>query len=153
MTERRSSTDGELRDAHGNVIARGSPEDLVAALVAELGRPGEPIPARRTVRLRAERDGPDSRYLDAYLDDDGNLHIDGQDLGPKTAPVSSDGEYEWFEVIRAPHLAALRALLGADPTEDVLDILERSWSGEHAADLERLLRESGIPIERSVWSG
>jgi hypothetical protein len=52
---------------------------------------------RREVQLRAERDGADARFLWAYLDDEGGLHIDGQDLGPGTAISSDDGEYEWFQ--------------------------------------------------------
>lgn len=110
-------------------------------------------PRDRRVSLRAERDGPDSRFLDAYLDDEGNLHIDGQDLGPKTAPVSSDGEYEWFEVISRNDLPRLTALLGASPDEHILDVLERSWTGARAGDLETILRESDIPVSISVWSG
>jgi hypothetical protein len=149
----RSSGQGDLLDGHGKPIAHGSPEELVAALIADVERPRESVLRRRIVSLRAEHDGPDSRFLDAYLDDDGNLNIDGQDLGPQTRPVSSDGEYEWFEVIRAAQVPALRRLLGANSDEDILDVLERSWSGERAADLERLLRESGIPIELSTWSG
>lgn len=107
----------------------------------------------RRVSLRAEHDGPDSRFLDAYLDDEGNLHIDGQDLGPRTAPVSSDGEYEWFKVIRVSDLPRLKELLGANPDEEILDILERSWTGDRAGDLEAVLRDSGIPVVLSVWSG
>lgn len=34
--------------------------------------------------LREERQGPDYRYLCAYLDAEGRLHIDGHDLGPGT---------------------------------------------------------------------
>jgi hypothetical protein len=41
--------------------------------------------ASRIVRLREERSGADSRFLDAYLDGEGNLHVDGQDLGPATS--------------------------------------------------------------------
>jgi hypothetical protein len=48
-------------------------------------------PTRRQVILRNERSGLDTRHLWAYLDDEGNLHIDGQDLGPATAPVSTSG--------------------------------------------------------------
>lgn len=113
---------------------------------------------RRTVRLREERDGPDRRYLDAYMEG-GDLHIDGQDLGPGTASVSSDGEYdsdgeyEWFQVIRARHLAAFRELIGADAHENILDVLERSWCGKRAGDLQTLLHESNFPIERLIWSG
>ena len=109
--------------------------------------------SRRRVSLRAERSGRDSRNLDAYVDTEGNLHIDGQDLGPGTSIVSSDGEYEWFQTIHAAHLPDLKVLLGGVPEEDILDILERSWTGARAGELEKLLRDSGIPVDRSVWSG
>ena len=66
----------------------------------------------RVVTLRNEIDGPDSRHLWAHLDQKGNLHIDGQDLGPKTTIVSSDGEYEWFETIDRSDLPKLIGLLG-----------------------------------------
>ena len=114
---------------------------------------GNAGPVDRRVSLRAERDGRDSRYLDAYLDGEGNLHIDGQDLGPSTAPVSSDGEYEWFQLIRASDLPRLKELLGADPGESILDILEGSWTGRRSYDLEKALRESDIHVSRHVWSG
>ena len=109
--------------------------------------------AVRTVTLRDERDGPDRRHLSAYLDDEGNLHIDGQDLGPKTAVVSSDGEYEWFQTISAPDIDRLLVLLGAAAGADVLDVLEEHWCGENAGRLEQLLREGGIKVDLSVWSG
>jgi hypothetical protein len=114
---------------------------------------GNSDPLDRRVSLRAERDGRDSRYLDVYLDEAGNLHIDGQDLGPSTAPVSSDGEYEWFQFIQASHLPSLKALLGAGPEENILDTLERSWTGRRSYDLEQIIRESDIPRSRQVWSG
>ena len=66
----------------------------------------------RVVTLRDETDGPDSRHLWEHLDQKGNLHIDGQDLGPKTVIVSSDGEYEWFETIDRSDLPKLIGLLG-----------------------------------------
>jgi hypothetical protein len=107
----------------------------------------------RKVTLRDEKDGLDSRYLWAYLDDAGILHIEGQDLGPSTSIVSTDGEYEWHEAINARDLPLLLNLLGAPPDANILDILERHWSGSKAGDLEKLLRESGIQVKRSVWSG
>ena len=106
----------------------------------------------RRVTLRQERTGADSRFLEAYLDATGDLHLDGQDLGPGTAPVSDDGEYEWFQRIAAADVPRLLALLGATPGEDVLDVLERGWRGARSYDLERLLRSSGIPVDRTVWS-
>lgn len=106
---------------------------------------------QRKIVLRAEHNGADHRHLEAYLDERG-LHIDGQDLGPGTAIVSDDGEYEWFSTIAAEHLPRLVALLGGAPGEDVLDVLERSWTAPgRSYDLEKLLRDSNIPIARSVW--
>ncbi len=105
----------------------------------------------RKVVLREEQDGPDRRYLWAYLTADGALHIDGHDLGPGTAPVSADGEYEWFETIQPVHLPWLVELLGGDPGTDLLDLLAQRYTGLGAAELERILRESGIPVERFVY--
>ncbi len=107
----------------------------------------------RVVTLRHEVDGPDSRHLWAHLDQEGSLHIDGQDLGPKTAIVSSDGEYEWFQTIKKSELPKLIGLLGGKPKDDVLGILEENWTGPRAANLEALLRGSDIEVERFVWSG
>jgi hypothetical protein len=107
----------------------------------------------RKVTLRDERDGGDSRHLWAYLDDNGNLHIDGQDLGPGTAIVSTDGEYEWFQTIRATDVPRVRALLGEPAGVNILDALEKRWSGRKSGDLERRLRESDLPIERAVYGG
>jgi hypothetical protein len=106
----------------------------------------------RRVTLRAEHDGADSRYLWAYVDDDGNLHIDGQDLGPGTKGVSGDGEYEWSSVIRASDVPSVVELLEGDAGEDVLTLLERRWTGAASYELEQRLRDSDIPIQRSVWS-
>jgi hypothetical protein len=107
----------------------------------------------RKVKLRDERDGRDSRHLWAYVDEAGALHIDGQDLGPATAIVSSDGEYEWFETIAAADVPRVVALLGGQPGDDVLDLLERDFTGAKSYDLEARLRRSDIPIDVHTWSG
>ena len=103
--------------------------------------------APRKVVLRDERSGADRRSLWAHLDDRGNLHIDGQDLGPSTALASGDGEYEWSRIIRAEHLPRLIALLGGAPEDDLLALLEKQWSGGHSYDLETLVRRCDIPID------
>ena len=108
---------------------------------------------RRKVTLRQERNGADVRWLGAYVDAGGALHIDGQDLGPGTAMVSGDGEYEWFMTIAAGDVPRLLPRLGGQPGDDVLDVLVRDWTGPQSYDLERLLRTSGIPVALSTWSG
>jgi hypothetical protein len=98
----------------------------------------------RPVYLRSERTGSNSRYLTARRVASGDLWIEGQDLGPATDVVSSDGEYEWVWVVAAPKIPELLRLLGAEPDVDVLEQLAARWTGPAAADLERLLRESGL---------
>lgn len=109
--------------------------------------------AGRVICLRAERDGPDRRNLSAYLDTEGNLHIDGQDIGPRTAPVSADGEYEWFETVRATYVPQLVELLGGEAGDDVLDLLELRYRDAGSYDLEDLLSDDDIPVERFVYGG
>ncbi|HVF15157.1 MAG TPA: hypothetical protein VM942_11190 [Acidimicrobiales bacterium] len=107
----------------------------------------------RKVTLRAEHHGDDHRHLWAYVDEGGALHIDGQDLGPSTAIVSSDGEYEWFKTMAAADVPRVVTLLGGAPGDDVLDVLARDFTGVRSYDLEARLRASDIPIDLHTWSG
>ena len=109
-------------------------------------RPDAPEPRR--VELRNEHSGEDSRYLWAYVDDVGNLHIEGQDIGPSTAPVSDDGEYEYFKLVSVQDVPRLVALLGGNEGDDVLDVLLR-YAGDRSHDFEQMLRESDIPVQLS----
>jgi hypothetical protein len=106
---------------------------------------------KRRVMLRSERSGADSRFLEAFLDEEGNLHIDGQDLGPGTSPMSEDGEYEWFQTIRQEDVPHLVERLGGTAGAHILDLLETHWSGERSYDLEKILREGNIPVKRHVY--
>ncbi len=103
--------------------------------------------------LRAERTGPDTRYLDAKLNEDGDLRIIGQDLGPATWPVSSDGEYEWEKVVPAEHLPALLRALDAPDDADILEELATRWTGAASYDLERRIRDSDIPVKLWTYGG
>ena len=107
----------------------------------------------RRVVLRDEHRGADWRALWAWVDSAGALHIDGQDLGPATAAVSDDGEYEWFVTIAAAEVPRVVELLGGAPGDQVLDVLERGWTGRHSYRLEEMLRDSEIRSGRTTWSG
>lgn len=108
---------------------------------------------QRKVTLRSERQGKSMLSLWAYVDADGDLHLDGQDLGPATEPVSSDGEYEYFKTIAAANVPRVLGLLDAPADTDVLDVLESCWSGAASWELERLLRESDIPLNVHTYGG
>ena len=105
------------------------------------------------LKLRQEVTGADRRFLDAYLDEAGNLHIDGQDLGPGTSLVSDDGEYEWFQELQAADLPRLVEALGGAPGTPIMTLLEERYVGAALYELERIVRESGIVVKRQVWSG
>jgi hypothetical protein len=107
----------------------------------------------RTVSLRAEHDGQDHRHLSATLNTEGALVIEGQDLGPKTASVSSDGEYEWSRTILREHIPKLLALLDAPADADILSTLERHWTGPKSYELESRISDSDIPSALWTWSG
>jgi hypothetical protein len=100
---------------------------------------------QRKVKLRH---GEDGRYLWAFLDGRGNLRINGEDYGPKIALVTTNDSYEWVDKVAAKDIPRLCELLGGQPDDDVLDLLE-DWKGPRADDLERLLRESDLDID--VW--
>lgn len=105
--------------------------------------------AEGRVVLRDERAGADSRHLSAYLDAEGNLHIEGQDLGPATRPFGRDDEYEWFERIARSDVPALITLLDGAADEHILDVLKR-YTGAASYELERRLRDGNVPVRRHV---
>jgi hypothetical protein len=89
----------------------------------------------------------------AYLDSGGRLHIDGQDLGPVTKSVSSDGECEYFYTIPAEDIPALVKVLGGKAGGNVLDVLKQKWSGRKSYKLGELLEKSQIRLKLSIWNG
>lgn len=107
-------------------------------------------PVSRSVRLRDERTETDRQVLDASIDEDGALRIDGHDLGPGTRAIRAEGEYEWRWTIASSHIPLVRAVVGCAPGEDLLGALAERYRGERSHELERLLRESEIP--REFWS-
>jgi hypothetical protein len=115
------------------------------------GNDEDAIVNRPPVVLRDEHIGRDSRHLRAYLDEEGNLVLEGHDLGPGTAPVSDDGEYEWVERVSAADLPRLVELLGGLPGPDILDLLEERYRGPASYDFTQLLYHSDISVERHVW--
>lgn len=104
----------------------------------------------RKVRLRDEHVRGIRRYLEAYQDNQGNLHIDGQDLGPG-AGLGDDDEYEWFKTVRAEDVTTLLVLLGGGPEDDdVLDLLAARYTGAGSYELEKALRDSDIRVQIHV---
>ncbi len=101
----------------------------------------------RSVTLLDEcRADSSSLHLIAVLERSGDLRLEGQDLGPVTAPISPDGEYEYFYTIRADDVPALVTALGGAPSDNILDLLEQRWADQHSYQLGRTIRDSGVPF-------
>ena len=111
-------------------------------------------PVEPTIKLRDE-DRADGSHLAlwVYLDTKGRLHIDGQDLGPVTRSVSTDGEYEYFKMVAKEDIPRLIKLLGGKPDDDILELLAKNWTGEKSYKFEEILREGPIEVKLSIWSG
>jgi len=94
----------------------------------------------RTVQLRAAHRGEDHRYFSATVKDDGSLVLSGHDLGPATAIVSPDGEYEYWFIVQAADIPQLLHRLGASDDQDILDVLEAEWRDDKAVALEDIVQ-------------
>ena len=102
------------------------------------------------VILRDVKDALGSRYLAAFLTVEGDVVIEGQDVGDGVEQVFGDGirEYEWTYTIHAAHIPTLRQALAA--SGDVLAALRERFSGDDAASLKQFLEDRDIPHD--VWT-
>ncbi len=99
----------------------------------------------RSVSLRSERcPGGNSYFLAATLEQDGVLTLRGQNLGPD---VSYDGEYEYWYTVKAESVADMVIALGGEPGADIIDLLEKRWSGDAATGLGKAIERSGVRYE------
>jgi hypothetical protein len=107
----------------------------------------------RSVKLQDGHRGDGSWLnVNVTLERDGTLEIAGQDFGPVTKGVSSDGEYEWFYTVAAKDVPALVLALGGKQGTDVIDLLAQRWSGDAAYDLGEAVRSSGVEYRFSSYS-
>jgi hypothetical protein len=100
------------------------------------------------VVLRDTRDGSGSRFLEAILDSDGTLRIEGQDLGRGVSAVfgSDLSEYEWWWRLPAAHVDEAIATLGGAPGELILTVVERWSKANNGLDPGSALKAAGLPI-------
>lgn len=125
------------------IVKAGMFNTLLARLRKALG----PKAQTRAI-LRNERAEGDLRYLGATYSSEGNLVIEGQDLGNAVEAAFGYREYEWTWVIACADLPKLAAAL--DTRTDLMAALEHRFSGPAAAQLAAFLQEHNIP--HTGWS-
>lgn len=120
---------------------------MLNTLLARLRKALRPKAQTRAI-LRNERAEGDLRYLGATYSSEGNLVIEGQDLGNAVEAAFGYREYEWAWTIARADLPKLAAAL--DTRTDLMAALEHRFSGPAAAQLAAFLQEHNIP--HTGWS-
>jgi hypothetical protein len=91
----------------------------------------------------------DSHGLDARITDDGDLVIEGQDLGAVVEGFWGSGleEYEWTITIRAAHIPQFIAALSGADGDDILALLAARYSEDRRCATTSFLKEHSIPFD------
>jgi hypothetical protein len=95
--------------------------------------------------LRNQNDENDSRYLEAVLKDNGDIVIEGQDLGKGVEDAFGCSEYEWTWIIKSKNVHLLQSALGG--AKDIIKTLKNEYSGDNASKLYKFLQDNKMPIE------
>ena len=105
-----------------------------------------------TINLRNERSAKGGSFLIAVLTEEGDLRIEGQDLGDGVEEFWGTGnrEYEWNLTVRALHLPRLTSVLGGHEGGDVLSLLASRYAQDPRCASRTFLEEHGVPVE--FWS-
>ena len=110
------------------------------------------------VVLRDIRDAHGSRYLEAHLEPDGTLVIEGQDLGDEVESIFGEGlrEYEWtWRVAPAdvPTLAERIAVALEAPVElGILPLLFLLYEERNRVGVEQFIGPDRNRIRAEFWS-
>ena len=104
---------------------------------------------RREVTLRSKRDREGTRALWAYLNENGDLYVDGQDLGSGVSGAFGAGitEYEWSHMIKKNDIPSLVKALNGNPGEDILDILKKHFDKEPRFEISDFCERRRIPVD------
>ena len=117
--------------------------DLMTRLLAALQR-------KKTMHvvLKDERGEDGLRYLGASYAENGDLRIEGHDIGAQVDSIFGYREYEWIWTIARTDLTKLATALGTKSS--LLDALKERFNGPAAAHLDTFLKEHHVPYE--IWS-
>jgi len=100
------------------------------------------------VVLRDEKTPQDSRFLDAQINDKGDLVFHGQDLGSGVEDIFDFVEYEWYWTIKQHDIPKLEKAIDSDG--NIVEQLNKDFSDENASNLYDFLKKNEIPFDS--WS-
>lgn len=95
-------------------------------------------PQAARVKLHELRQQGSLSVLEAYLDDQGDLVLEGYDCGPQVTARLGDSDYEYWRRVRQPHVARV-----------LLELLKERFDSD--VKFHEWLQSKGIPDEFSSW--
>jgi hypothetical protein len=95
----------------------------------------------KKVQLFEER-GPTSRFIHARIEDNGNLVVEGQDVGEAPRQWFDDDDYEFFVTVREER-----------KDQVLLALIKKVFGGKFRAvdEFREFLKEKGIPFGWMTW--
>ena len=108
------------------------------------------IPRTEVVLLDEWLDG-ESRHVTAKLNEDGDLVISGQDIGPSVERIFGSDEYEYSHTIPAAYIAAFFELLGAKQVTDILGAIDH-FGRRRYLEIVDALEEAKKTMPIGFWS-
>jgi hypothetical protein len=103
---------------------------------------------KNRVLLRQIRDKDGSQTLHASLAENGDLVLEGQDLGDGVERIFGAREYEYALTVRAAAVPALRQALGVEG--DLLHALQAAFTDPAVIGAAAFLNAHSIPYE--LWT-
>jgi hypothetical protein len=93
--------------------------------------------------LLLEEKGPTSRFIHARVEDNGDLVVEGQDVGEAPQKWFDDEDYEFWVTVRAE-----------DKDSVILALIEKLFGGRFSAvdKFREFLKEKGIPFGWMTWA-
>lgn len=101
-------------------------------------------------RTRVKLWETDGLFVTAYLDEDGRLCINGQDLNAGRVFGPGNSEYEYGLTVATADLDRVTVALGGRPGDDVLALLE--LHGQQIVTVGEQTWLRGLGIEPAFWS-
>lgn len=111
-----------------------------------------------SIVLRDEKTANGSRSVCARIAPEGDLIVEGHDLGKGVDSLLDYREYEWTITIASAHTAALLNALNGGRSwlalllrrRSLLNAMRGRFAGDRASGLEPFLKEHGIPY--TLWN-
>ena len=91
-------------------------------------------------------------FLDAGINEDGDLVLEGQDLGEFVEQAMGTDEYEYAKTYAKSTFPAILEALGEPAGSDILEVIAARWCGDEVSfEFERRLEKAGIPRDLWTW--